>query len=276
MPLVDRPALLQSRRRAARQPALFLQEEAASEVQERRALVNRPFTEIAIVSPWPNLWAKRFPGARIIPDDDVLDLAPASQDLVIHSLCLHWSNDPVGQLIQARRALKPDGLFLATLFGGRTLYELRAVLAEAETAQTGGLSPRVLPMADIRDLGALLQRAGFVLPVADSVTQTVTYRDVLSLMRDLRAMAENNAMEARLRRPTARGIFADAAARYSQVFGTDDGRIPATFETICLTAWAPGPNQPEPLRPGSATTRLAEALGTHETALGERATPNDD
>jgi SAM-dependent methyltransferase len=264
-PLTDRAALLRNRARAGRDPALFLQEEAADEVQERLSEVNRTFTAPAVVTGFPGLWAERIPGARIVGDDDVLALEPGAHDLVIHALCLHWANDPVGQLVQCRRALVPDGLFLGVLFGGQTLAELRAALAEAEAAVTGGLSPRVLPMAEIRDLGALLQRAGFALPVADSATRQVSYRDAFHLMADLRAMGEGNALAARLRRPSRRTVFAEAARRYDAVWGTGGGRVTATFEMIHLTGWAPHDSQPKPLRPGSATQRLADALGRGAT-----------
>jgi SAM-dependent methyltransferase len=267
--LTDRTALARQRKRAqaSASPAAFLQEVAASELLERLSLVNRSFTAPAIVTPWPDIWAGRLESARIVHDDEVLDLTPGAHDLVIHSMGLHWANDPVGQLIQVRRALKPDGLFLGATFGGQTLAELRAVLAEAETAVTGGLSPRVLPMAEIRDLGGLLQRAGFALPVADSLTQTVTYSDILHLMRDLRAMGETNAMTARSHSFTRREMLAQATERYSDSF-SDNGRIRATFDIIVLTGWSPDESQPKPARPGSATTRLADVLGVDETPLG--------
>ncbi|HEX9859357.1 MAG TPA: methyltransferase domain-containing protein, partial [Paracoccaceae bacterium] len=221
----------------------------------------------AVVTPFPQVWQNVLPGARIVADDEVLALEPGAHDLVIHALALHWANDPVGQLVQCRRALRPDGLFLGALFGGQTLHELRACLAEAEVAVSGGLSPRILPMAEIRDLGALLQRAGFALPVADSAVTRVNYRDALHLMRDLRAMAEGNALVTRLRRPTRRAVFTEAAARYQAGFATPEGRISATFETIFLTGWAPHDSQQKPLRPGSAVQRLADALGAAETPL---------
>jgi len=265
--LTDRVALARNRARAARNPALFLHQDAAGEVQERLNDVNRKFTRPAIITPFAPVWQARMPGAKVIADDDVLDLGLGAHDLVIHALCLHWANDPVGQLVQCRRALCPDGLFLGVLFGGQTLTELRACLAEAEAALTGGLSPRVLPMGEIRDLGGLLQRAGYALPVADSVAQTVTYPDALRLMADLRAMGEANALAQRLRHPARRGLFADAAARYASTFPAEGGRIRATFEMIYLTGWAPAESQPKPLRPGSAAQRLADALGTLEMPL---------
>ena len=276
--LTDRKALLRNRARAAAraQPALFLHQEAALEIQERLTDVNRRFTAPAIVTGWPQFWRDRIPGAEVVEDAETLGLRAGAHDLVIHAMALHWANDPVGQLIQARRALKPDGLFLAALFGGRTLHELRASLAEAEAALTGGLSPRVAPMGEIRALGALLQRAGFALPVADNVTRTVSYAGILHLMRDLRAMGEANALSGRSRRPTPRALIEDAARRYAQAHAGPDGRIPATFEIICLTGWAPDASQPQPLRPGSATARLADVLGAAETPLPDPAKPQPD
>lgn len=259
-PLTDRKALALHRARAT---ALFLQEDTVAEIQERLAEVNRTFTNPVVVTAFPHLWR----GYRCIPDDEVLNLEPGAHDLVIHALTLHWANDPVGQLVQCRRALRPDGLFLGLMFGGQTLHELRACLAEAEAQVTGGLSPRVLPMGEIRDLGGLLSRAGFALPVADSFARTVLYRDALHLMHDLRAMGEGNALAARLRRPTRRAVLARAAAIYAERFATAEGRLPATFETICLTGWAPDASQQKPLRPGSAAARLADALNAAETPL---------
>ncbi len=252
-PITDRPALLAHRARATRD-AMFLHDEVVAEVQERLIEVNRTFTAPVVVTPFPELWD--FPA---VPDDDVLALTPGAHDLVIHALCLHWANDPVGQIVQCRRALRPDGLFICAAFGGQTLTELRAVLAAAEAEVTGGLSPRVLPMAEIRDMGALLGRAGLALPVADSFKRKIRYRDALHLMRDLRAMGESNALTDRLRHPTRRAVLLDAARRYQQL-ADDEGRIPATFETIWLTGWAPDESQQKPLRPGSAQTRLADAL----------------
>lgn len=200
-------------------------------------------------------------------DDDVLDLSPGAHDLVIHAMALHWANDPLGQLIQCRRALRPDGLCLAVLPGGQTLHELRASLAEAEAQVTGGLSPRVLPMAEIRDLGALMQRAGLALPVADSLPQTVEYRDFAALAADLRATGETNALTARLRYPTRRAVMARAARIYAATFTLPSGRLPATVELITLTGWAPHESQQQPLRPGSAKSRLADALRVPEQPL---------
>jgi SAM-dependent methyltransferase len=203
----------------------------------------------------------------VVEDSEVLDLAPGAHDLVVHALALHWANDPVGQIIQCRRALRPDGLFLALAFGGQTLHELRAALAEAETELTGGLSPRVLPMGDIRDLGALVQRAGLALPVADSFTRTVVYRDLFHLAADLRAMGETNALSARPRRSSRRALFRRAAEILASAFPAPPGGIAATFEIVCLTGWAPHDSQQKPLRPGSAAQRLADALKVTERPL---------
>lgn len=265
-PLIDRTAL--HRHRARAQPAdALLQKLAVDEVQDRLTLVNKSFTDVAIVTAFPQIWAPAFPDARLVPDEDALALEPEAFDLVIHGMCLHWANDPVGQLIQCRRALRPDGLCLAVLMGGQTLHELRAVLAEAESQLTGGLSPRVAPMAEIRDLGGLLQRAGLALPVADSAVLTLIHRDLFHLMRDLRGMGETNALTDRLRHPTRRMLFDTANARALCHFPHPDGGIQSTFEMITLTGWAPDTSQPKPLRPGSAQARLADALGADETRL---------
>lgn len=182
---------------------------------------------------------------------------------------LHWSNDPVGQLIQSRRALKEDGLLLALFPGGNTLTELRMCLSQAEIDETGGLSPRVAPMADLRAAGDLLQRSGLTLPVADTVTVTAEYRDLTHLMHDLRDMGETNALSDRLRRTTRRNVFETANRLYTTHFGQTNGKIPASFELIVLTGWSPAAGQPKPLRPGSAKTRLADSLGATEITLPE-------
>jgi SAM-dependent methyltransferase len=267
-PLFDRSAI-QAHRARAREDALFLHTAALDEVQDRLMMVNRSFTDPAIVTPFPQVWQAAFPNARIVPDADVLDLMPGSCDLVIHAMCLHWANDPVGQLIQCRRALRADGLLLVVALGGQTLHQLRSVLAEAESRISGGLSPRVAPMAEIRDLGGLLQRAGLNLPVADVVPLTAEYRDLWHLMRDLRDMGETNALNARLKHPTPRSLFDTANSLYQEHFATATGRLPATFELICLTGWSPDESQPKPLRPGSAKARLADALKVPETKLPE-------
>lgn len=246
---------------------MFLQESAADEVKDRLSLVNRSFTQTAIVTPYPQLWQKQFPNARVVLDEETVQLDEAEHDLVIHALSLHWANDPVGQLIQCRRSLKPDGLLIAVMLGGQTLTELRSSLAQAEATLTGGLSPRVLPMGEIRDLGGLLQRAGLALPVADSVTLNAQYRDALHLMRDLRAMGETNALNQRNRKPASRSLFDLTQQIYADNFTADSGRVPATFEMVFLTGWAPDETQQKPLRPGSAKHRLSEALKVPEVPL---------
>ena len=265
--LTDRPTLARHRARAS---AFFLHDLAIAEIQERLTEVNKVFTAPAVVSGFAKIWGAAFPGARVVADDDLLALEPGAHDLVIHGQSLHWAADPVGQLVQCRRALAPDGLMIAVMFGGQTLTELRAVLAEAEAAETGGLSPRVLPMAEVRDLGGLLQRAGFALPVADVLTQRVSYRDTTALMHDLRAMGEGNALTARLRHPTGRRVFQRANELYQQHFADGPNRIRATYDLIFLTGWAPAGSQPKPLRPGSAVQRLADALGAAEQPLPDR------
>ncbi len=203
----------------------------------------------------------------MVADDGTLALERGAHDLVIHAMALHWADDPVGQLVQCRHALRPDGLLLVVLPGGRTLHELRAALAQAESRLTGGLSPRVAPMGEVRDYGALLQRAGLALPVADVEAHRVTYADARGLMRDLRAMGEGNALAARDRRPPPRRLFEDAAAIYAAAHPAEDGRIAATLELVHLAGWAPSADQPRPLRPGSARTRLADALKVSERPL---------
>ncbi len=262
-PLFNTQARTAFRARAkARGVADFIHHEAALQLHERLQDVNKSFTKSAFVGWLPEVWQGFGPDIAV-PDDETLALPEAAFDLVVHGLCLHSANDPVGQLVQMRRALKPDGLMLAALFGGETLHELRHALAQAEAAVEGGLSPRVAPMGDVRDLGGLLQRAGLALPVADATTLTVTYETPLHLMRDLRAMGESNAMTER-RGSLRRETLAKALEIYQAEFALPDGRIPATFEIIFLTGWAPSATQPKPLRPGSATARLAEALGTKE------------
>lgn len=273
--LTDRVALAQHRARAE-ESALFLHDEARADVEERLAMVNRSFTEPAIVAGLPTAWSDLVAGARIVPDAPVLDLDAGAHDLVVHALALHWADDPVGQLVQCRRALRPDGLLLAVTLGGQTLQELRRVLAETESRSRGGISPRVLPTGEIRDLGALLQRAGLALPVADNRTVTASYRDLRHLVADLRAMGETNALAGRDVRPLTRAELALTDAIYRDSFPAGDGRIRATFEFVFLTGWAPDASQPQPIRPGSAVRRLADALGTEERPAGDSAWPRDD
>jgi SAM-dependent methyltransferase len=264
--MTDLDALNRHRARATTK-GMFLHAAAQDELQDRLDMVNKSFTSAAIVTGFTDLWAQHRPHAQIVSDTETLNLAPQSHDLVAHMLGLHWANDPVGQLIQCRRALRPDGLFVAISFGGDTLQELRRVLGEAEIAVTGGLSPRIAPLPELRELGGLLQRAGFALPVADTVTLTAEYRDIWHLMHDLRAMGETNALAARLRRPTRRAVFDQAQKLYAAHFAAPSGRLRASFELQVLTGWAPDASQPQPLRPGSAQQRLADALGAAEKPL---------
>lgn len=265
---------MRQRRRAVQfGPEMFLHDEALFEVQERLIDVNRAFTKVAIVTGFPNFWAEKFPDALIVADDDVLALEESAHDLVIHAMSLHWANDPVGQLVQCRRALKADGFLLAAFFGGQTLSELRATLGQAEVAVSGGLSPRVVPMGEIRDVGGLLQRAGLALPVADSVKMLTSYASPLHLMRDLRAMGEGNALAQRSGKPLTRAMLNKVDKVYRDAFPDSDDRVKATFELIFLSGWAPDASQQKPMRPGSAKSRLADFLKTPE--LGEDAKPKD-
>lgn len=207
----------------------------------------------------------------LVGDLEQLPFAAGSLDLACSLLALQGVNDLPGALIQIRRALRPDGLFIGCLLGGRTLQELRQVLLEAESETTGGVSPRVAPFADLRDLGGLLQRAGFALPVIDSEVVTVRYRDMFGLLRDLRAMGWGNALVQRSRRGLRRETVLRAAALYGERFADPDGRLRATFEMVWLSGWAPHESQQKPLRPGSAKARLADALGVPEIGTGEKA-----
>jgi SAM-dependent methyltransferase len=259
--LTDITALARNRARARRHGlATFLHDMARDEIQERVGLVNRRFTAPAVVSPFIELWGNLLPGALHVDADEVLALEAGAHDLVVHAMALHWFDDPLGQIIQCARSLRQDGLFLAVCPGGRTLEELRSSLAEAEVRLEGGLSPRVMPMAGIRDLGALLMRAGLSLPVADSVALDVSYRDLPHLAGDLRAMGEQNALADRRRRPSTASLLAETARVYSENFPAKGGGISATFELVFLAGWTPHPSQPKPLRPGSAMMRLSDAL----------------
>jgi NADH dehydrogenase [ubiquinone] 1 alpha subcomplex assembly factor 5 len=211
--------------------------------------------------------------ATLVADEELLPFAPESFDLVISNLSLHWVNDLPGCLLQIRQCLKPDGLLLASMLGGETLFELRQSLMEAELAESGGVSPRVSPFADLRDAGGLLQRAGFALPVIDGDRLTVSYADALKLMHDLRGMGETSAILARASRPVSQAIVARTDEIYRRRFGDADGRLAATFQVIYLTAWAPAAGQQRALAPGSARSRLADALGTVEIPAGDKARP---
>ncbi|MGO4572202.1 methyltransferase domain-containing protein [Microvirga sp. 2TAF3] len=214
------------------------------------------------VSPVPE------PGS-ILGDEENLPVSGGHFDLAVSLLSLQSVNDLPGALVQIRRALKPDGLFIGALLGGATLTELRQAFTQAEAELEGGVSPRVAPFADVRDLGGLLQRAGFALPVADSETVRVRYGDPFALMRDLRQMGLTNALNDRRKAPLRRATLLRAAQIYAERFADPDGRLPATFEIVWLSGWAPHESQQKPLRPGSAKMRLADALGVKEIPAGE-------
>jgi NADH dehydrogenase [ubiquinone] 1 alpha subcomplex assembly factor 5 len=286
--IFDRRLLMRRRDRVAAGAAThdFLLARVADDLAERLGAVNRRFPLAASLGAYHGLVGRRLrqlpgielvtdveasprllaqcDGPRLQADEEALPFAEASLDLVVSGLALHLVNDLPGTLIQIRRALRPDGLLLAALLGGATLTELRTAFLIAEEEMEGGASPRVAPFADVRDLGSLLQRAQFALPVVDSDTVTVTYRDPLALMLELRAMGASNPLVERSRRPLRRATLARAIEVYRERFGLSDGRVPATFEIITLTAWAPHPSQPKPLRPGSAEVRLEDVLGTRE------------
>ena len=283
-PIFDRRLV---RRRLARAavagPEEFLLVHASEEFCERLSSIKRRFSAVLDAgTPSPRLAARLAdrlrPGLlvrmaplaetagegsllRLLGDEENLPLAPECFDLAVSALSLQNLNDLPGALVQLRRVLKPDGLFLGCLLGGQSLHELRTALAVAETEIYGGISPRVAPFADVRDMGGLLQRAGFALPVADSEPVAVRYADMFGLLRDLRAMGATNALSARLRKPSTRGLFLRAASIYAEQFADPGGRVRATFEMIFVSGWAPHASQRKPLPPGSAKMRLADALG---------------
>jgi SAM-dependent methyltransferase len=277
--IFDRQALLRRRERAARRNGdTFLAREAAEGLVERISAVNRRFVRAAGIDSLNQTRDLFRPAAENwrhvdFGIDETIDLEPGGFDLVTSVFALHSVNDLPGALIQIRRALKPDGLFVAALFGGATLKELRDTLARAEIETRGGASPRVYPFADVRDLGGLLQRAGFALPVADLERTNVLYRDFFSLVADLRALGETNALLDRDRAALPRRTLAKAIELYATGDADENGRLRATFEIIYLTGWAPDPSQQKPLKPGSARTRLADALGTDEQPAGEKVMP---
>jgi SAM-dependent methyltransferase len=282
--------LLQRRRRsrAAASPANFLLDHVAGELADRLSVVLRRF-DIGVDLGTPGEAVRKslrqldavgmIVGADImargkpfvVADEEALPFRNASLDLVVSGLALHFANDLPGVLAQIRRALKPDGLFLAALLGGETLIELRQAFAEAESEIEGGASPRVAPFADLRLLGGLLQRAGFSLPVTDVERLTVRYSSAFDLMHDLRRMGAANTLAARRRVPLRRTTLMQMAETYARRFADADGRIRATFDIVWLSGWAPHPDQQQPLRPGSAKARLADALGTSEISAGEKA-----
>ena len=281
--LFDRALLRRRLARAARRPAAgadFLLTRVAEDMEDRLGAIVRRFERgLDLGTPGggfiaaPALRAGWSESGRrdVVCDEEALPFAPARFDLIVSGLSLHMVNDLPGALAQIRRALAPDGLFLAALPGGRTLHELRAAFAEAESDLTGGASPRVAPFADIRDLGGLLQRAGFALPVTDVDSVIARYADMFVLMRDLRAMGATNCLVERSRRPLRRAVLMRAAEIYAEKFADADGRLRASFDIVWLSGWAPHDSQQKPLKPGSARARLAAALGAAEKAAGEKA-----
>ena len=282
MPLVfDRPLVRRRLARALRQGyADFLLVRAVEDLEERLSTVLRTFSvTLDVGTPTPaaaemlrrsgraeaviRLSPAPEPGS-ILGDEERLPFSGERFDLAVSLLALHGVNDLPGSLVQIRRALRPDGLFIGALLGGSTLTELRQSLTQAEAEIEGGVSPRVAPFADLRDIGGLLQRAGFALPVTDSDIVRVRYANAFALMQDLRRMGLTNALHDRRRTPLRRATLMRTAEIYAERFGDPDGRIPATFEIVWLSGWAPHESQQKPLRPGSAKTRLADALGVKE------------
>jgi SAM-dependent methyltransferase len=239
----------------------------------RDKIETRPGVKRVIASDLSEAMARKLDGAALVADEEALPFAEGAFDLIVSAMSLHWVNDLPGTLVQIRRALRPDGLFLAALLGGDTLVELRRALVEAESEIEDGVSPRVSPFLGVREGGALLQRAGFALPVVDSDTIAVTWPDALALMRDLRGMGEANAVAERKKGFSRRETLLTAAARYQERHGDAEGRIPATFQVIYLTGWAPHENQQRALQPGAATSRLADALDVTEVSGGEKTKP---
>jgi SAM-dependent methyltransferase len=267
-PLLFDRALLRARQDRARrgEPATFLFDRVAEDMAERLAAVTRDFSDAAEI--WTPGALLRKPNAdrfksitRIDPDDtEALPLPPESIDLALSALAFQFVNDLPGVLAQIRRALRPDGLLLAAMIGGDTLTELRQAFAQAEAECDGGVSPRVAPFADLRDVGSLLQRAGFALPVTDVDQLVVRYDNAFALMADLRRMGATNVMIERRRTPTRIATMLRMSEIYARRFADSDGRIRATFDVIWLSGWAPHESQPKPLRPGSAKASLEAAV----------------
>ena len=281
--LIDRPALARFRARAERAGSGpdFLMRRVVEDVEERLAATLRPFPRALDVAspgraatdalrgrPQSSTTVRAAFGANddggLVYGPEALPIATESFDLAVSCLALHYADDLPGVLAQIRRSLAPDGLFLAAVIGGETLIELRQSFAFAEAEIEGGASPRVMPFADARALGSLLQRAGFALPVVDVDRVTVRYDTPLGLMRDLRAWGASNALAERSRQPLRRATLAAAVEAYAGRFADPDGRVRATFEIVWMSGWAPHANQQKPLKPGSAKSRLADALGVAE------------
>jgi SAM-dependent methyltransferase len=291
----DRAVLRRRRERAARDwhSRAFLKREIASRLVERLDDIRRTFpraldlgshgdefaaalgerrtVEWLVRADLGHGFARLARGPAVVADEELLPFAPQSFDLVVSAMDLHWVNDLPGTLVQINRILRPDGLLLAAMLGGATLWQLRQALTAAESEIEGGLSPRVSPFADLRDAAGLLQRAGFALPVADSETIDVEYDNAFALMHDLGAMGEGNLVVERRRGLGRRATLLRAAEIYGERFALPSGRVAASFEVLFLHGWAPHESQPRALRPGSAARRLADALGATEQSAGEKA-----
>ncbi len=288
--IFDRDLLRRRRQRAAPRMAVhaFLLDRFRDDVEERLSLIQRTFSSALIVGAHGGsigamlrrrgitsvIEMDSVPGLlptsiqmNVLADEEALPFSDESFDLIVAPLTLHFVNDLPGALLQIRRCLRPDGLFIGGLFGGATLQELRRAWLEAESEISGGASPRVAPFADVRDLGGLLQRAGFALPVVDADIMRVRYGSALNLMHELRAMGASNVLADRRRIPVSRALLMRVSEIYAERFADPDTRVPATFEMLVMTAWAPHESQQKPLQPGSAKARLADALGTTERKL---------
>lgn len=291
--LFDRLLLLERRRRAADQAAAhdFLLQRVAEDLADRLQIIKRRFENGVNLGAHHGLLSRRIrrldniglvvdadpcaellsrcEGPSVLADEELLPFGDASLDLVVSGLALQFVNDLPGALVQIRRALRPDGLLLASMLGGMTLSELGSAWLSAESEIVGGASPRVAPAIDLRDLGSLLQRAGFALPVVDSDVVRVAYGSPLALMGEIKAMGASNVLNARSRSLTRRDVLERASQIYQERFGRVDGKVLATFEILTVTAWAPDASQQQPLKPGSAKMRLADALGTRELGADE-------
>ncbi len=292
--IFDRTLLRHRRTRAARAHKVdnFLVHDVSADLIERLSMVKRKFDAGLVLgchddgfrardllaqktvswlvsSDTSDLIAANADRPALVADEEYLPFAPGTFDLIVSPLCLHWTNDLPGALIQIRQTLKPDGLFLGALMGSATLQELRGAFIAAEVEIMGGVTPRVAPFADLRAMGDLMQRAGFALPVADRDVLSVTYASPMAVMADLRAMGWTNVLSDRSRKPLTRAVLARAIDHYQENFADGDGRVRATFEIIHLCGWGPHQSQQKPLAPGSAKIRLADALGVEEGSLGK-------
>jgi SAM-dependent methyltransferase len=294
MRIFDRALHASRRGRAAARFAdhSFLKKLAAEDIAFRLSAINRRFERVLDLGAHDGLLTRTLQSDQIVrerigdvvradlaaafapdvvADEEALPFSEGSFDLVVSALSLHWVNDLPGALIQIRRVLKPDGLFIGAVLGGRTLTELRQALLAAEEEIRGGAANRVSPYLDVIDGAGLLQRAGFAMPVADNDARTVRYAHPLRLLAELRGMGETAAFANRSAPPLTRAILMRAMEIYTRRFSDPDGRVRATFEFVTLSGWAPSPDQPKAKRPGSATVRLADVLGVREQDAGEKA-----